>query len=158
MNEQPSIHDKIIFMILFSIISVGMYVPYWIYKKREFFNSLNSDKKITNTNIIILFTIFAIHTVTYILTLFINPITNRDLYINISSIESLSFLLSIIFLLVVCFKMSKIINNHFNVRNSVMGILFFTIFYFQYKINILTNSGNNNTNSNDDQFQEQQNY
>lgn len=149
LEKQSSIHDKITFMILFSILTLGMYIPFWIYKKRNFFNNLNSNNKISNSNTNLLLSIFAIHTIVVVLTSFFNSnaIFGSGTYDNLIFIQDLFLLLSIIFLLYVCFKMSRIINDHFNVRNSVIGIILFTVFYFQYKINILTKSNEINTSS-----------
>lgn len=140
----------VILTIIFTVITAGIYYPAWFLTRRQAINSLLSKEKIGTG-------VFVFGIVVYSLSLLLmmtsgffeglSEATNDLEFLGISkAIEALDNILSLVIaitLLVQCYKVRRILRDHFNERlgqniywSGVM-IFFFQIFYLQYKVNRL---------------------
>jgi len=134
MDKEKKLRKKnILLMILFTLITYGIYQPIWFLKQISAINNLKSKEKLTNTPFIFVIVIYGIS----VLFLLIYNTTQ----FNIDLIDSLINLTGAIIILVMSFKVRRIMHQYFNVvlkkniKFSKIYTFLFTIYYLQYKIN-----------------------
>lgn len=134
-------------VIVLTMITLGIYIPIWLFKQKDGLNNLNSKMKIGNTIIIITLLL----QIAYILSITLPSffITTEDMLKMIGGLsdysiwvklQTYSFYIGLfagIAILKVVFDIRSMINSHFNTKLSWAGTFFFNIFYLQYKINHL---------------------
>jgi len=116
---------NVLLMIFLTIITAGIYQAIWFLRRRGAINSLQSKEKL-NTGVFV----------------FVIVLYSVSLLIDFAGGKSTLLCgIAAICLLVQCFKVRRIFENHFNVyfkrgiSFSGIATFFFMIFYLQYKIN-----------------------
>lgn len=141
--EQEMKKIPIILMILFFIITVGLYLPYWYISRSKILNQFNSSKKINTAPLIITSILIAIDlTITYVpqAVLLLNQYILSD-NLSMNLLELAIQLSYTIILYIQAFKIRDIILEHFDnsddmgIDISWGGVFGFREFYLQYKIN-----------------------
>jgi len=113
---------SVLLMILFFILTLAFYVPFWFVSRRKALNRLNPRYQVSLVLCILLFVIHAA-------SLFVSG--SQETVINLAWITVV---------LVLAFRVKAILNStRFNRREEVSDVLtfFLHIFYLQYKINQL---------------------
>jgi len=124
-TDNELMETNVLLMIFLTVITVGIYRAIWFLRRRDAINSLQSKEKL-NTGV------FVFIIVLYSISVLVNLADGNS---------SLLYLIAGITLLVQCFKVRRIFNEHFNtylkkdISFSGVATFFFTIFYLQYKIN-----------------------
>ena len=125
-------------MILLTIITLGIYEPYWYLTRYQRFNALSSAAKFTQTTILFWLGWFVVDAV-FIVASF--TLLQSDAVRGIEIICKYVNLFAGIYAIVLAFRAKRIILEHLSNmgRNDIYmsGILtfFFQVFYIQYKIN-----------------------
>ena len=131
---------NVFLMFILTIVTYGIYYPVWCLRRMQWINSLSSNRKLgygLPTFILVAYCISA-----FILLL---VLVTEDVYL-VDILDMFDWLLSlagIIVLLVIAFKIRRILLEHFN-ENLGLGInisgaltFLFTFLYLQYKMNRL---------------------
>ena len=133
-------------MIVFNIITAGLYVPYWFLSRRPAINGLRSERNIGVVPFIFLGIIVAASLSASFLSGFaegaeadgvdgiFGPGQSTTLLDLVAWVLDL---LAIFVLLFKVFHVRGILQDHFGVRFSGVLTFAFTVLYFQYKINRL---------------------
>jgi uncharacterized membrane protein YbjE (DUF340 family) len=140
-TEQELKKSSIILIIFLTVITAGIYYPVWFLKRRNAINILQSNEKL-NSGVLI----FAIVALSIILLLaFISGVSEELGEMDIArELDAFAMILNLVVgitLLVKCFKVRRIFNEHYNVHLkrdisfSRVATFFFQIYYLQYKIN-----------------------
>ncbi len=153
-SSKPTEHSikktSVILTIIFTIITVAIYYPCWFLTRRESINALNSREKLGRG-------VFIFAVVMFSVSLFLSFVIggleglgeglNNMEFVAISkgvdAIDRIIFTVAAITLLVQCFKVRRILRQHFNehlgrdVPFSSVALFFLQIYYLQYKINRL---------------------
>jgi len=139
MGKEKKLEKKNIFiMILLTIITFSIYQPIWFLKQKRAINNLKSKEKLTDTPFIFVIVIYAI-SVYFLLIYGISDDTTTPSVIDI--IDNLITWTAFIIILVMSFKVRRILHQSFNVvlkkniKLSKIWTFFFGIYYLQYKIN-----------------------
>jgi len=123
---------NVLLVILCVLITYGIYIPVWFLNRKDTFNDLNSKEKLSNGPIIFLLIIFILSAIMLIPSiLFIET----EPGIMIDALNRIITLVGGIIILVLSFKVRKILSEHY--KTNLLGVttFFFTLFYLQYKIN-----------------------
>lgn len=137
------IKKSVIKIIFLTIITLSLYFPVWFLKVRPFINKLKSDKKVGSALPIIVIIMTSLYFIMLFLEGFIEGFNQNNLYIgylsNISNFLEYSLIILDIGLLIQCFKIRRILLDHYDrkINISKIATFFFEIFYLQYKINKL---------------------
>ena len=123
---------NVLLMILLTIITYGIYIPVWFLNRKDSFNNLNSKEKISNGPIIFVLVIFIISAILLIPSVLF---METEIGVMIDGVDSLINLVGGITILVMSFKVRRIMNEHYKTNLSGVATFFFTFFYLQYKIN-----------------------
>ena len=123
---------NILFMILLTIITYGIYIPVWFLNRKDAFNNLNSKEKISNGTIIFVLVIFIISAILLIPSILF---METEIGAMIDGIDFIINLVGIILILEIAFKVRRIMNDHYNTNLSGIATALLSYLYFQYKIN-----------------------
>lgn len=142
---------NVVWLIILTVITFGLYIPLWFLRQREAINNLHSPEKLSKNTFIVIFWLSIISLVAS----FMPGVLKAMGYIsNTTDIELLVKLINLVppvALLFQIFKVRRIFIDHFNdyVKKDiwVSGLLsfIFYIYYFQYLINqhlVSKHSGN----------------
>ena len=127
---------NVLLLILFSIITLGIYIPIWFLVKREAINSLASTEKLGSGAPIFVLLVY----VTDAMLIFV-PLGVTEVYLDI--ISNLITVIGVSIVVILSFKVRHIFDEHFNLKQqrniklSGVATFFFTIYYLQYKINCI---------------------
>lgn len=132
---------NVVWLIILTIITLGLYPPLWFLKQREAINNLHSPEKLNRNTFIIIFWLSVIS----LIASFMPDILKAIGYIsNTSDIEFLFKLLNLVPLVVLLFQIFKVrrilidhLNDYLKKDIWVSGLFsfIFYIYYFQYLIN-----------------------
>jgi len=139
----------VILTIVFAIITLGIYCPIWFLRRRDSINALKSEENLGTAVfgfviVMIFFSMFLMYLSGFIEGLAEEELLRSNFMDYTKAIDSTGKIINIVvgfILLFQCFKVRRIFNSHFNayfnidIRFSGVAIVFFTIFYLQYKIN-----------------------
>jgi H+/Cl- antiporter ClcA len=123
---------NILVMILLVMVTYGIYIPIWFMKQRNAINNLKSKEKIPNGPIIFVLVIFILSAIMFIPSIIYE---NTSIGNTIDWIDSAINIIGGLTIIVISFKIKKILNEHYNAQLSGLGTFFLTLFYLQYKIN-----------------------
>ena len=123
---------NVLLMIFLTIITYGIYIPVWFLKRKNAFNNLNSKEKISNGPIIFVLVIFVISAILLIPSVLF---METEIGTMVDGIDSIINLVGGITILVMSFKVRRIMNEHYKTKLSGVATLFFTFLYLQYKVN-----------------------
>ena len=133
-------HKNVWLMFFLSIITLGIYMPYWYLTRHQRFNALSSSVKFTQATI----GIWLLWFITDTLLVGANfAIPESGTLETVEGIASVFNLVAAIFGVILAFRAKRILLEHLAVigRNdtTMSGILtfFFGFLYIQYKINLL---------------------
>ena len=127
-------------MIFLTLMTLGIYVPYWCLTRHQRFNALSSTAKFTQTTLLIWLLWFIVDAV-FIIVLIATP--QSETVQSLEVIETILNLVAAIFGVILAFRARRILLEHlaFIGQNdtTMSGILtfFFGFFYIQYNINRL---------------------
>jgi len=133
-------HKSIWLMFFLTIITIGIYMPYWYLTRHQRFNALSSSAEFTQATIVLWLLWFIVDTVLIVVSI-VTP--QSETVQSLEVIESILNLMAAIFGVWLAFRAKKILLEHLAVigRNdtTMSGILtfFFQNLYIQYKINRL---------------------
>ncbi|MGR3309521.1 MAG: zinc ribbon domain-containing protein [Candidatus Brocadiales bacterium] len=132
---------SVILLIILMLITLGIYYPIWFLKRINAINNLQSEEKLGPG--VFIFAIVGIIAV-LLLGLISGSMEKAGEIDTARGLNTFCSMLNLgvaIALLVQCFKVRRILNEHFNahlqrgIEFSWVAIFFFHIFYLQYKIN-----------------------
>jgi hypothetical protein len=137
---------SVLLMIIFTIVSFGLYIPIWFFRRRAALNGLNSPRKVL-LNPLVLFT--SVNVINLIVAIAASPGTPEEMIGPIARILDLIQLVAGVLMLWQCFVIKDILQDHLtpvhengvplfaSERVTLSGILtfFFSIFYLQHIIN-----------------------
>jgi len=138
---------SVVLMIVFTLVTLGMYYPIWFFRRRRALNSLNSSRKLRLWPLLAFCVVYALEFAVG----FASGEGSPEQTIGPSAVKLLDLLQLIvgIFMLFQCFIIKDILEDHltepedpaarrlFVERVKLSGLLtfFFGIFYLQYVIN-----------------------
>ena len=123
---------NILLMIILTFFTFGIYTPVWFLNRKDIFNSMNSDDKISAGPIVFALSLFIISAVL----LFPSILFMETEMENI--IDAINKILSIIggvIILLMSFRVRRILEDHYKTELSSIATFFFLILYLQYEIN-----------------------
>jgi hypothetical protein len=123
---------NVLLMILLTLITYGVYIPVWFLNRKDSINNLNSKEKISAGPIIFLLIISIIYAIMLIPSILF---TETSIGSIIDWIDIIINLAGSIIILIMSFKVRRILNEHYNTKISDIATFLFTFFYLQYKIN-----------------------
>lgn len=149
---------SVLLVILLTIVTFGLYYPYWFFRSKSGINSLNSQRKM---NVIIPGFVFVVWLVRFVLAFVSGVLRGSDslpqsglvanVYSGMPEFDSVVTLAGGILLLIQCFKVKAILEEHTSVpisgplagslslvqrtSFSAVATFFLGIYYLQYKIN-----------------------
>ena len=148
-DVEPDTHGLkrrgLLMMILFTIITLGVYYPIWWFRRRPGLNRLNSPQKLALWPLVLFAGLFAIQLVHG----FLQGITGDDQVLGAGAAVFLSLFQLVvgIVMIIQSFKVKNIIEDHAtpepdsspmfveHVKLSGIMTFFFSIFYLQWAIN-----------------------
>ncbi|MBN1695277.1 DUF4234 domain-containing protein [candidate division WOR-3 bacterium] len=119
-------------MLLLVLITYGIYIPVWFLNRKDTFNDLDSREKLSGGPIIFLLIIFIISAVMLIPSILF---METELGIMIDALDRIITLVGGIIILVLSFKVRRILSEHYKTNLLGVATFFFTLFYLQYTIN-----------------------
>lgn len=140
----------VILTIIFTILTAGIYYPCWFLSRRNAINSLQTTEKLGHG---VFVSVIVMQSVSLLMALVSGGFEGAseglgasDLMLTAKVIDLFSSLIDIvagITILVQCFKLRRILREHFNhhlghsIQWSGVLLFFFQIYYLQYKVNRL---------------------
>jgi hypothetical protein len=130
-------------MILMTVITGEIYWAIWFLTRKDAINSLQSREKLGNGISVFVLVAISITLVAAFISGGLEVAGEMEMAENLDAFSGLLDLVTGITMLVQCFKVRRILKEHFNVylRRGVQfsgaATFFFGIFYLQYKINNL---------------------
>lgn len=137
--EQSFKKKSVVLMVILSIVTYGIYIPIWFLKGMAALNNLKSKLKVKKAYFIVVLVLAIIS-----LLLLVPPLmfgVSSSIGQMVDKIDSAVNLMFGIAILAVSFDIKRILEDHFGIKLSGIATFFFTIFYLQYKINELIDSG-----------------
>lgn len=123
---------NVLLMLLLVLITYGIYIPVWFLNRKDTFNDLDSREKLSGGPIIFLLIIFIISAVMLIPSILF---METELGIMIDALDRIITLVGGIIILVLSFKVRRILSEHYKTNLLGVATFFFTLFYLQYTIN-----------------------
>ena len=117
----------VIIMILLRVVTFGVYYSAWLLLRAKSFNELDSKTKLKTGVFVFILIVEALSCIF----VFIGATVSSTAL----GFSELCIVVGFIVIEVQCFKMRRILNEHFSVHLSGPGTFFFTIYYLQYRIN-----------------------
>lgn len=153
-TEQPAKHDikktPVVLSIIFTVITAGIYYPCWFLTRREALNSLKTTEKLGKGVFIFAVVVFSVSLLLSFVSGGLEGIGEELSDIEfiamakmVGAVGRLISAVASITLLVQCFKVRRMLREHFAqhlgqpVVFSGVALFFFQIYYLQYKINRL---------------------
>lgn len=135
--NKPVERKSVWMVILLSIVTLGIYVPYWLYQRLDAFNQMKSTEKLDKSTVMAVLVMYSLTTVMYIVSTISEILypENISFVTNIDNVGSVIDFISTIMMLYLAFRTRKVIEDHFKVTLSGVATFFFSIYYLQYKIN-----------------------
>ena len=131
---------NVLLVIVLSAITLGIYIPIWFLRRRDWLDHLSAHESLSSGAAVFLLILFSISAAFFPIVILS---TDPSLVSGLDMIDNLISLIGSITILVLAFKVRRILHEHFNVTHK-LGVYFsgvftflFTIFYLQYKINQL---------------------
>ncbi len=140
-SDQELKKSSVILIIFLTVITGGIYNPVWFLKRRNAINNLQSKEKLSSGVFIFAIVMFSMSLLLAFISGLSEGFGDMDTARGIDAFSNILGLVAGITLLVQCFKVRRIFNEHFNVylkRDipfSGVATFFFQIYYFQYKMN-----------------------
>jgi hypothetical protein len=129
---------------LYTIVTSGIYLPYWFLRRLDIINGMHSEIKLKSLVFVLIIILFLISLLTSLgggimIGMNYEDLTGWLLY-GISNIASVA---GIILLVIQAFKLRRIFDDHFNkylkqsIELSKLGTFLLNSLYFQHKVNEL---------------------
>jgi hypothetical protein len=118
---------SVIVMLLLRVITFGVYYSLWLLLRADSFNRLNSKTKLKPGVFVFILIVEALSVIFVII--------GASVGSSVLGFAQLCIIVGFIVIEVQCFKMRRILSEHFGARLSGAGTFFFTIYYLQFKIN-----------------------
>jgi hypothetical protein len=145
---------SVILVIALSFLTVAIYYPVWFLRRRRALNGLHARDKLNAGVFVVAIVLFSVGLLLMLMSGalegFGEGLGRRDLLAVSKGLEGFAQFLNLvaaIALLIQCFKVRRILSEHMQARTgrpvSLSGpaTFFLQIFYLQYKINRLLDSG-----------------
>lgn len=132
---------SVILLIFLTVITAGIYYPIWFLKRRNVINSLQSKEKLNSGVFIFAIVVFSISLLVALISGACEELGEMYTAKGLDAFSRILDLVAGITLLVQCFKVRRIFNEHFNIHLkrviafSGVATFFFQIYYLQYKVN-----------------------
>lgn len=141
--EQSKAPEKtsVFLLILYYILTLGIYSGIWYIKKAKELNSLKTQKKIKSSQPIILTVLISLVTLSFLINyILLDAILKIGPNGILDLVMVLSFLISIYYFIKIAFRTREIINQalfnkHIDKEISKFFTLIYNYFYLQYEIN-----------------------
>ncbi len=121
-------------MILFSIITYGIYIPFWLLSHKDIFNKLKSSEKLNSGSILFILGLFV---TSALLLIPLHIFKGKEIALTITIIDSFVSLMGGVGVLMLSFQIRRMLKEHYKTKLSWVWTLCFSVFYLQYKINRL---------------------
>jgi predicted Zn finger-like uncharacterized protein len=131
---------SVILMLFLTAITLGIYYPIWCLKRKKEINNLQSKEKLGSGVFVFAIVAYSLTLLSGLISGFLEGLTGgRSAFQNFLDLAfNILNLVVGISLLVRCFKIRRILQEHFNKSLSAVATFFFQIYYLQYKINRLS--------------------
>lgn len=135
--NKPVERKSVWMVILLSVVTLGIYIPYWLYQRLDAFNQMKSTEKLDKNIVMAVLVMYSLTTVMYIVSTISEMMypENISFVTNIDNVGSVIDFVSTIMMLYLAFRTRKVIEDHFKITLSGVATFFFSIYYLQYKIN-----------------------
>ncbi len=134
--NKPVDKKSVWLVILLSIVTLGTYIPYWLYQRLDAFNQLKSREKLDKTIVTAVLAMYCFTTVLYICTSIYELFYPGNLvFEKIDQVGRVIDFVSSITMLYLTFIVRKIIEDNFKTKLSGVATFFFSIYYLQFRIN-----------------------
>ena len=140
-SDQELKKSSVILIMFLMVITAGIYYPVWFLKRRNAINNLQSNEKLSSGVFIFAIVLLSISLLLAFISGMSEGLGDMDTARGTDAFSNILGLVAVITLLVQCFKVRRIFNEHFNVylkrdiSFSGVATWFFQIYYLQYKIN-----------------------
>lgn len=137
------VQGNIALMILFSILTIGIYAPAWYLTRIHTFNSLETNTRLKKGILIIVIILLALVIITSFMAGVAEGTGDLSAADGFTSMSNVFTLAAWIILLFNAFRLRKMLADHFNdhlgtgTHFSKVATFFLHIYYLQYKINKL---------------------
>jgi hypothetical protein len=123
-------------MILFTLLTLGLYVPYWFLNRRKAFNRLAPEGETVD---LITFSFAALYFFAFALGLVSGLLRNVEPVASLSGYSWVRILdfASRVFVIIISFRFKLILEAEYPGHLSTLGTFFLSLYYLQYKINRL---------------------
>jgi len=131
----------ILLLIFLTVITGGIYAPVWFLTRRNAINGLQSKEKLGFGVFVFMIVAFGISALLAFISGMMEGANEMGTAERLDAYSEILGWVAAITLLVQCFKVRRIFNEHFNahlqkgISFSRTATFFFQIFYLQYKIN-----------------------
>lgn len=119
---------SVFLLIIISMVTYGIYMPFWFFNRRDALNNLKSDTKISDA-VIIIAIVMAIISGALLVPSYRSWFAER--------LDGMISLAQWVVFLVLSFQVRRMLMDHYKIPISGIWTFLFSIFYLQYKINRL---------------------
>lgn len=136
-NESPEFkRTSVLLTIILSLVTMGIYMPYWFITRRKELNKTESSTKISFEFPLSVLVLYSFSALIYILS-FIIPFS-LGFWEVMDSLDNIITYYGIAVIIFLSFYSIRILKDHYpSMKYSKLATFFFTIWYVQYKINKL---------------------
>ena len=139
---------KVWVLVLITMVTNGIYIPIWYLQRLEFFNHLDSKKKLSR-RLLLFSTVISVSATLTPFVMALLPIvfnssdlmaTHETMMLTVTVIFMFFYVCAIvtgIYLVVVAFQTRRILMDHFDISLSIIWTFLFNIYYLQYHCNRL---------------------
>ncbi|WP_026691102.1 DUF4234 domain-containing protein [Alteribacter aurantiacus] len=124
----------VIVTILLSLITMGIYMPYWFLTRRKELNKIDPEKKVSfefPLSVLILYSLSALFTVLYLILPF-----SEGFVATIDGLDRIITFYGVTVMVILSFRAVSLLKSYdSSIPVSKLATFFFTIWYVQYKIN-----------------------
>jgi hypothetical protein len=124
----------VLLVILFTVVTLGIYIPIWFLRRRKALNHLAPEDDSVDR---VVFGLAGLYALAFVFGVH-SGITEEPGQVSTSASQLVPQWLEIIsrlFVIVASFRVKTILEGHYPERLSAVGTFFLSIFYLQYRIN-----------------------
>lgn len=124
--------ESVWLILLYSILTLGLYQAIWIMHRAHTFNRLKSKEKLSHGLVVANFGIAVVNLIFSLLVLFVG---SESLGSVMGIIESTLSWVGVVTLIILAFKIRNILMDHFKREVSILLTLLFPVIWLQAEIN-----------------------
>lgn len=126
----------VLYVLLYSFATMGIYMPIWVLNRREALNKLDSKVKLDKVDIYAVIVAFVM-SLLLMLAVISTEASDPELSKRLEFGEQILNLACAFLMLILSFRVRAILEEHFKTRFSVLYTFLIGIYFLQYRINKL---------------------